>query len=74
VQRRAVAGAHVEHPRPAPQLADHPVEGRQPLVEQARPVTGRVEPVGPGEEAGVAVVPAEALAGAERLGDPIGVG
>ena len=67
--RGAVAAADIGHRRAPLELGDHAVERRQPLADQMRVVAGPEEPLGAAEQAGMMLVPADALAGAEGLGD-----
>ena len=58
---------------PRLELGDDAVERGQPGVDEVRDVAGLEEPFGPDEQAGVVLVPAEALAGAEPVGDGVDV-
>ena len=52
---------------PASSFALHAVERRDPLRDQVGPVAGPEEPLGAAEQAVVVLVPAHAVAAAERL-------
>jgi hypothetical protein len=65
-----VAAADVGDPRPRLEPCLDPVKGRDPRLDQVGRVAGAEEPLGALPEVGVVLVPAEAVAGADGLGDP----
>ena len=69
-----MAAADVGDLRAAFELLLDAVERRDPLGHEVRPVAGPEEALGAPEQAMVVLVPAHALAAAERLEDPIFVG
>src|SRR5204862_292949 len=73
-RRRAGAAAEVGHLGAALELLEHAVERGKPLRDQVRRVARAEEALGAGEQAVVVLVPADALAGPERLGQPLLVG
>ena len=68
-----MSAADVGDPSPGLELGDDAVERGQPGVDEVRDVAGLEEPFGPDEQAGVVLVPAEAVAGAEPVGDGVDV-
>ena len=73
-RRRAVSAADVGDLRAAFELLLDPVESRDPLGHEVPAVAGPEEALGPAEQAVVVLVPAHALAAAERLEDLVFVG
>src|SRR3546814_19752173 len=68
-RRSAVAAADVGDFRPRLEPLDDAVQGRQPFLDQKRAVTGAEELLDAAEQACRMLVPADALARPERLGD-----
>ncbi len=68
-RRGAVAAAHVGDARPALELVDDAVQRRQPLADQVRVVAGAEEALATVVDVVDVLVPADALAGAGRVGD-----
>ena len=68
-RRGAVAAADVGDARAGPQPRLHAVEGRDPRLDQVAEIRRAEEPLDAVEERVVVLVPADALAGAERLGE-----
>ena len=64
-----MAAADVGHARARLELLDDAVERRQPRLDQVGEVAGAEEALGALEQVVVVLVPAEALAAAEALGD-----
>ncbi len=68
-RRGAVPAADVGHPGPGPQLLLDPVERRNPLRREVRPVARPEEPLRALEQAGVVLAPRHAAAAPEGVGD-----
>src|SRR5206468_79287 len=69
--RRAVSAADVGDPAAVGEPVGHTGQGRDPLGGEAGGVAGPEEPLGALEDGRILLVPRDAGAGAERLGEPV---